>query len=226
MKKYFYLSVLLAVFTFSGCTNKEEATATTPNNSIPTKKNIAIVLEPTALNLTKKQKQTYYQKYVSTIENINSKSDENLELELKPITAFLNEDWIEVEDFEKLATERANASTVVLEKKERYSPTSVPKTVTLKIGMKERHILFNASFNTQLNEDSSKGGQLFSAFKTISSELADTNGTWTQFGYEVSLADSETTYNILVSGKYAQNGIISSHHIEMKFYCDKNGGIR
>ena len=144
---------------------------------------------------------------------------------MEPITALLDEHWIEVEDFEKLAKERANASIVVIENNERYNPMSVPKTVTLKIGLKEANIIFKGSFDTQLNENTSKGRQLFSVFNGISSEAADANGSWTQLGYDESVVDGATVYNIAVGGKYSQSGIISSHTIEMEFHCNENGGI-
>lgn len=101
----------------------------------------------------------------------------NLTLVKEAITDFLDEYWIEIEDFEKLAKERAHASIVVVENNERYNPISVPKTVTLKIGSKEANIIFKGSFDTLLNENTSKGRQLFSVFYGISSEGAYANGS-------------------------------------------------
>ncbi|UED78449.1 hypothetical protein FH508_0013355 [Lysinibacillus sp. CD3-6] len=235
LKIYFYISMLLVTLALSGCTNHEadnaEATAETLANERSStiinednsKKTVKV--EPIPLNLTQEQKEDYYQKYVTIIERVNAANNEDFELELEPITDFLEEYWIEIEDFEKIAKERANASIVVVENNERFNPMAVPKTVTLKIGSKEANIIFKGSFDTQLNENTSKGRQLFSIFNGISSEAVDANGSWTQLGYEESLIEGKTVYKIAVGGNYSQSGIISSHIIEMEFHCDINGGI-
>ena len=233
LKKYLYTSILLGAVALSGCTddeveNKEvtaESATTEQSNLINNKINTTKKEEtaPIPLNLTQEQKEEYYQKYGFIIEKVNAENEETLELE--PITAFLDDDWIEVEDFEKLAKERANATIVVLENNERYNPMSVPKTVKLQIGSKEANIIFKGSFNTQLNENTPKGRQLFSVFNGITSEAADANGSWLQLGYDESLIGGDTVYRIAVGGKYSQSGIISSHIIEMEFHCNENGGI-
>lgn len=235
LKKYFYISILLGTLALSGCINDEtdnieataESLATERSRTIKNEANTTKTeeVEPIPLNLTQKQKEEYYQKYVAIIERVNGENNEDFELELEPLTDFLDEYWIEIEDFEQLAKERANASIVVVENNERYNPMSVPKTVTLKIGSKEANIIFKGSFDTQLNENTSKERQLFSVFNGISSEAAGANGSWTQLGYEESLIDGNTVYKIAVGGKYSQNGIISSHIIEMEFHCDIYGGI-
>ncbi|MCS1384815.1 hypothetical protein NXZ75_21915 [Lysinibacillus sphaericus] len=231
MKKWFYISVLLGTIVLSGCTDNKEVTAelvSTKQSMVIDKNGNTIKKEEAALiplNLTQEQKEEYYQKYVAIIEKVNVISEEDFALELEPITALLDEHWIEVAEFEKLAKERANASIVVVENNERYNPMIVPKTVTLKIGSKEANIIFKGSFDTQLNENTPKGRQLFSAFHKISSQAVDANGSWTQLGYDESLVDGATVYNIAVGGKYSQSGIISSHIIDMEFHCNENGGI-
>ena len=109
----------------------------------------------------------------------------------------------------------------VEEKKETTVNTPAVQTMTLA----EANIIFNGSFDTQLNENTPKGRQLFSVFNGISSEVVDTNGSWTQLDYDESLVDGATVYNIAVGGKYSKSGIISSHIIEMEFHCNENGGI-
>lgn len=230
LKKYFYVSILLGAFALSGCTDNKEVTeeslaeqSKANNNVVNTAKTKEVA--PIPLNLSQEQKEEYYQNYVAIIEKVNAISEEDFTLELEPITDFLNEDWIEVDQFEKLAKERANASIIVLDNNERYNPISVPKTVKLQLGSKEASIIFEGSFDTQLNENSSKGRQLFSAFNSISSKTLDTSGSWTQLGYNESLSDGDTIYKIVVGGKYSQSGIVSSHNIEIEFHCNKNGGI-
>lgn len=231
LKKYFYVSILLGGFALSGCTDNKEVTdesltteqSITINNEVNTKKTEEVA--PIPLNLTQEQKEEYYQKYVAIVEKVNAESQEDFTLELEPITAFLDEYWIEVEDFETQAKERANTSITVLENKERYNPNRVPKTVKLQIGSKEANIIFNGSFDTRLSSNPLGARQIFYIFNSISSEAADADGIWNQLGYEYSLVGDDTVYKVMVGGKYSQNGIISSHHIEMEFHGDENGGV-
>ena len=234
MEKYF-LTILLGAFVLTGCIDDKEEHKEVPkesltneqaqanNNEVLTSKTEEVA--PTPLNLTKEQKEEYYQQYVSIIDNINAENPENSVIELEPITAFLDEYWIEVEDFEKLAKERAEMSSTVLRNSERYNPGLVPKRVKFHIGSKEVNIIFKGSFNTQLNSNTSMGRQLFSEFYSISSEAENADGSWTQLGYEDYLMHGGVTYVIEVGGKYSQSGIISTHIISLSFNCDKNGGI-
>lgn len=116
LKKILYTSILIGAIALSGCANEEADSkeAAVESSTKKSEANIRNIEEATAipLNLTQEQKEQYYQKYVAVIENINAVND--TELQLNPITAFLDEHWIEVKDFEKLAQERADASIVVL----------------------------------------------------------------------------------------------------------------
>lgn len=212
LKKYLYISILFGAFALSGCA--DEGTDNKKNTE---------EISPSLLNLTQEQKEDYYQKYLALIENINSEHDTGLMLE--PITSFSEDYWVEVETFKKRANERADISIVVSKNKERYHPASVPKTVTLEIGPNKERIIFEGSFDTQLNENTSKGRQLFSVFNGISSEAENSDGSWTQIGYTNSLMENGSIYVIDVSGNYSQNGILSTHNISLEFDCNKNGGI-
>lgn len=212
LKKYLYISILFGALVLSGCTNNDA-------NS----KEITEDVSPIFLNLTQEQKEDYYQKYVAVIEDINE--EHNADLKLEPITTFSDEDWVEVDTFKKRVKERIDVSIAVSKNKERYHPASVPKTVTLKIGSKKENIVFEGSFDTQLNENTPKGRQLFSIFNGISSEAEDSNIKWNQYGNVALLKDEGATYLIEVSGNYSQYGIISTHTIPLEFDCDKNGGI-
>ncbi len=235
LKKYFYISILLGAIALSGCTDDEDGSKEVTAESLTTEQSTAINNEvnttkteeaaPIPLNLTQEQKEEYYQKYVAIIEKVNAENNEDFELELEPITDFLDEYWFEVAEFEKLVKERAKASMIVLENNERYHPMSVPKTTKLQIGSKEVFITFTGSFNTQLNSAIPGGRQEFSVFDGISSEVADVDGSWIQLGYNDTLIDDRSTYVIDVAGKYSQSGIISTHAISLKFNCNKNGGI-
>lgn len=233
MGKYVYVSILLGAFALLGCTDDELNTKNVTTESLPAEESIKnknevnttkiVEVEPIPLTLTQDQKEEYYKKYVDIIEKINVKNKEEFKLELEPITSFLDEHWLEVEAFEKLANERSNASIIVLENNQQYNPMSVPKTVKLQIGSKQTNIIFEGSFETQLNINQPDGRQLFSAFNSISSKSVD--GSWTQLGYNAVLINNQTTYVIEVGGKYSQSGLISTHTMSLEFNCNKNGGI-
>lgn len=212
LKKYLYISILFGVLVLSGCTNNDADS-----------KEITEDVSPIFLKLTQEQKKDYYQKYVAVIEDINE--EHNADLKLEPITTFSDEDWVEVDTFKKRVKERIDVSIAVSKNKERYHPASVPKIVTLKIGSKKENIVFEGSFDTQLNENTQKGRQLFSIFNGISSEAEDSNINWNQYGNVALLKDDGATYLIEVSGNYSQYGIISTHTIPLEFDSDKNGGI-
>lgn len=233
LKKYFYISLLLGAFALSGCAddevdNKEmteESSLTKQSKANNTEVNAAKTKEatPIPLNFTQEQKEDYYQKYIAVIEDMNE--EHNAELKLEPINTFSDDAWVEVDTFKKRAKERIDVTIAVLKNKERYHPASVPKTVILKMSSKKENIVFEGSFDTQLNENTPKGRQLFSVFNGVSSEAEGSNVIWNQYGKVVLLKDNGATYLIEVSGDYSQYGIISTHTIPLEFDCDKNGGI-
>lgn len=212
LQKYLYISILFGALALSACTD----------DAVDSKE-ITEEVSPTLLNLTQEQQEDYYQQYVAVIEGINA--EHNTELKLEPITRFSDDDWVEVDTFKERAKERADVSIAVSKNKERYHPAAVPKIVTLNIGSKKENIVFEGSFDTQLNENTSKGRQLFSVFNGISSEAEDSTGNWNQYGNVALLKDDGATYFIEVSGNYSQDGIISTHTIPLEFDCNKNGGI-
>ena len=233
LKKYFYVSILLGAIALSGCADDEDGSKEVTEESSPAEQSKANNNEvntiktkeaaPIPLNLTQEQKEGYYRKYVDIIDKVNAENNDDLELE--PITAFLDEYWIDVTDFEKLAIARANVSIVVLKNNEPYNPLAVPKTVKFKIGSKEANIIFEGSFETKYNPNVSGGGQLFSVFNGISSKAENPDESWTQIEYADYLSENESTYVIDVSGKYSQGGIISKHIVSLEFNCDETGGI-
>ena len=212
LKKYLYISILFGALALSGCTDDEVDS-----------KEITEEVSPTLLNLTQDQQEDYYQQYVAVIEGINA--EHNTELKLEPITTFSDDDWVEVDTFKERAKERADVSIAVSKNKERYHPAAVPKIVTLNMGSKKENIVFEGSFDTQLNENTPKGRQLFSVFNGISSQAENSKVNWNQYGDVALLKDDGATYLIEVSGNYSQYGIISTHTISLEFDCNKNGGI-
>lgn len=233
MKKYIYAGILLGAMVLTGCSeNKESEEKAQINEKAANEHAIEaeLVLEDkvvsvTPLELTHGQKVDYHKKYTEIVDAINAREDTIYTLEIAPINEFNSEDWIEIEDFKKLAEDRANAKMSVLENNDRYNPNTVPKTVKLYMGSHVATIILNGSFETQLNSNTPDGRQLFSKFNSISSELEKNDGSWTQTGYDVTRMDGGVSYNIIVGGKYSKSGIISSHNIEVEFNCDIYGGI-
>ncbi|MFS0576786.1 hypothetical protein AB1K83_14200 [Sporosarcina sp. 179-K 3D1 HS] len=239
MKKYLYTGILLGTIVLAGCSANEVTEEQVPakeekvedvtngqevevETSPDTDKEEVVSVPP--LDLTQEQKENYYKEYVTLIELAKSEYH-NAVLEIEPIDNFKDEDWVEIEEFEKRVEERANDKFVVSKNSDKYSPVSVPKIAKLYIGSNVTTINFKGSFETQLNSNTPGGRQLFSKFNSISSEIEGNDGSWSQTGHDSLLIDDGISYMIAVGGKYSENGIISFHNIELEFHCDKNGGI-
>lgn len=231
LKKHLYIGVLLGGIVLAGCSGNEESeeqvTKDVTNGQavkVETSPDAEKVVSVTPLELTQEQREDYHKQYVEIVTKINAKEGTN-HLEVVPIDEFNPEDWVEVKEFEKMVEDRANAKIIVLENTDIYSPNLVPKTAKLQIGSNVTTIIFNGSFETQLNSNTPDGRQLFSKFNSISSEVEGNEGSWIQTGYDSLLIDDGISYVISVGGKYSRSGVISSHNIEVEFHCDKNGGI-
>lgn len=232
MKKYLYISILLGSIVLLGCTTEavgkkeitEDSMTTVKTKVIENKVSPLNKEEKTSipLNLTEEQKEEYYKKYLEIINRVNEESSNQLELE--PISSFADENWVEIEEFEKRAKERANASIVVKGNSEIHNPILVSKTAFIITGPEKVKLIFEGSFETQLNK--AKGRQLFSKVNSIESNVDDGEGSWIQTGYDQTLIDGERVYKIAVGGNYSHDGITSSHTIELEFFCDETGGVR
>ncbi len=231
LKNYIFAGVLLGTVLLSGCVNEkvenvEPSEPLTDGQTVENKKlsNIdKVVVPPTPLDLTQEQKEKYYKEYISLVEKVNAEYNEDFIIE--PISKFLEEYWVEVKDFEKILKERVDASFIVSKNNEAYPPTIVPKSVELHTSSNVAIISFKGSFETQLNSNTPDGRQLFSAMNSISSQIENGSGNWIQTGYDYSTVEGGRTFLITVGGKYSQNGVTSSHIIEVEFHCNKNGGI-
>jgi len=97
--------------------------------------------------------------------------------------------------------------------------------VEIHTGSKLAIISFEGSFETQLNANTTESRQLFSAMNSLFSKIENGSGNWIQKGYKYSINGDGRSYIITVGGKYSESGVTSSHLIDVKFYCNKNGGI-
>ncbi|WP_320938612.1 hypothetical protein, partial [Lysinibacillus capsici] len=144
---------------------------------------------------------------------------------LDPITSFSANYWLELKDFEDMLKGRIDTSYVVVDNKEVFSPVKVPKFVELHMGAHRTMIRVDGSFDTQLSMDIPGGRQLFSVMHSLSSTIEQGKGYWTQMGYDPSIKDQGSAYNIAIGGYYSYNGVSSPHIIEIEYYCNIHGGI-
>lgn len=231
LKKYLFAGILLGTIVLAGGINEETENAK-PSESFTDGQPVEneklsdtdkVVVAPTPLDLTQEQKEKYYMEYISILENVNAEHNEDFVME--PITKFLDEYWVEVKDFEKMLKERIDVSFIVSKNNDFFAPSLVPKTVELHTGSNVAIISFEGSFETQLNYNKPGGRQLFTAINSISSQIENDSGNWIQTGHDYSMVDGGRTYRITVGGKHSQNGVSSSHIIDVEFHCNKNGGI-
>lgn len=80
----------------------------------------SIAGKASASELTQKQKESYYNEYVSIIEETNSKYDKDLKI--APIQEFTQEDWKSPEEFKKIVTDMASQEWVPVPKGNDITP--------------------------------------------------------------------------------------------------------
>ncbi|MEI3607303.1 hypothetical protein SPD48_16610 [Pseudogracilibacillus sp. SE30717A] len=115
-KKYICVGVLLGATVLAGCSAnkemKEQVTKDVNNgekeevSTLSNSENLDVVLVA-PLKLTQEQKEDYHNQYVDIVNEINDGDSIN-HLEVLPLDEFKQEDWIEPEEFRKLAVDRAS----------------------------------------------------------------------------------------------------------------------
>ncbi|GLC88466.1 hypothetical protein [Lysinibacillus piscis] len=170
--------------------------------------------------LTQTEKEAYYQKYVSIVQETNDKYETYLEI--SSIEEFTVEDWKTPDEFKKIVTDMATQKWVAVPNdKNMVSPfatTSGSKTVTKYLAGVSVIITVNGSFNTILSE----GRQVFSP--TINSLTFSANkGTWAQLAYTANMIEGGRTFLIDIGGKFTYNGVSESKNIAVQFNCSSTG---
>lgn len=117
-----YIGVFLGAIVLAGCNAneesidqvqvKEEITEDATNGQAVEGKNLPDtnkeeVVSEVPLELTKEQKEDYYQQYVEIVEEINAEGNGKYTLEVEPFDEFKEEDWIDPEEFRQMAEDRA-----------------------------------------------------------------------------------------------------------------------
>ncbi|UPW84451.1 hypothetical protein [Lysinibacillus sp. Ag94] len=180
----------------------------------------SIAGKASASELTQKQKESYYNEYVSIIEETNSKYDKDLKI--APIQEFTQEDWKSPEEFKKIVTDMASQEWVPVPKGNDITPfaSSVgTKRVTKYLSGVSVEITVTGSFYTVLSGDR----QVFGNIQSITSK-AD-KGTWTQLSYSPKLLDLNRTYSIDIGGNFVYNKVTDSTNIHVEFFCTPTGAI-
>ncbi|MBR8661109.1 MULTISPECIES: hypothetical protein [Bacillales] len=176
--------------------------------------------------LTQKQKEAYHKQYVEIVKEVNAEYP-NANLEVVPLHKFSEEDWVEPDEFRKLAIARANPTVTITESVPAEGPSlgvqavSKTKSATIDANGTAVTISITGSFETEYNPYANR--QVFAGINSITSKAS--KGTWTQTGYVPRLIDGGRTYEITVGGKLTLNGITSNHNITVEFYCSATGGV-
>ncbi len=169
-----------------------------------------------SLEMTQKQKESYYKQYANIIEKVNS--DQDADLELVPIEDFKPDEWIEPQEFEKIATDMAEFDFVLEPNGDELLHT---KVFTTSINGKTLSININGNFNTNLFEPADR--QIFESIDSITSSSNDLS--WKQTGYTARLSDLGRSYVIDIGGEFTYNGITGYRGIYVEFYCSATGAI-
>lgn len=169
-----------------------------------------------SLEMTQKQKESYYKQYANIIEKVNS--DQDADLELVPIEDFKPDEWIEPQEFEKIATDMAELDFVLEPNGDELLHTKVFST---SINGKTVSININGNFNTNLFEPADR--QIFESIDSITSSSNDLS--WEQTGYTARLFDLGRSYVIDIGGEFTYNGITGYRGIYVEFYCSATGAI-
>ncbi|WP_157764819.1 hypothetical protein [Solibacillus sp. R5-41] len=91
MNKYFYVSILLGAFALSGCTDDKADN-----------KEFTEEAAPIPLNLTKEQKEDYYNQYLEIVEDLGVEYP-SATMGVIPFDEILDEDWVEPEKQRELS---------------------------------------------------------------------------------------------------------------------------
>lgn len=174
-----------------------------------------------ANEVTQDQKESYYEQYVTIIDEVNAKY--GTELEISALEEFKSEEWVKPSEFKQIAIDMANLKFVAASNDSSvitpFSTTSKTKSVSTTIKGVAVKVSITGSFNTQL----SNGRQLFGGINSLTSK-AD-KGTWSQTSYTPNLIDGGRTYAIYVGGKFTYNGISDTTNVYVEFYCSSTGVV-
>ncbi|PLR95784.1 hypothetical protein [Bacillus sp. T33-2] len=120
MKKYLYSGILLGIIVLAGCSANEQTEEQVNVKEVKTEDATNIQegkVQPLAdsgkemvskpvLKLTQEQKEDYYKQYAKIIEQVNLEYSDT-QLELVPLNEFKEEEWVEPDEFRRIASDMA-----------------------------------------------------------------------------------------------------------------------
>ena len=173
-----------------------------------------------SLELTQKQKETYYNQYAAIVKETNREYPE-ADLTLSPIEDLESSYWVTLDEFGEIVTEMAQMEFVPVGEKpsEEWWSTVSKKKLTATVRDAPVTIEMTGSFSTQLVDTR----QLFSKVNDLTSAADD--GAWTQLGYTVQRIDGNRTYIIDVGGRYTYKGVSIERNVYAEFYCSPTGTV-
>lgn len=173
--------------------------------------------------LTKGQKELYYEEYVHIIKETNLKYPD-ADIGIVPLEDFTEKEWVKPEEFKKIVEDMAVLKFTPVEKTssliQPLSSTSATKSVATTINNVSLKITVKGSFTTQL----SNGIQKFGSITSLTS--SSSKGTWKQTGYTPYLIDDGRTYEIDVTGTFTYNGATKKGNgVTVEFHCSSTGVV-
>ncbi|WP_431028960.1 hypothetical protein [Lysinibacillus sp. LZ02] len=192
-----------------------------------------LTMNHSILSLTDEQKQQYHEQYVKIVEQVMEKKV-GISIAVSPIDDFKEEYWVEPKEFEKriqsmvdehLATEREKirAMSPTPEQAVMNEDGSATKLTYIYFSDILEEIEVTGHFETQYSAYHDR--QLFIAADDISTQLANSSGTWEQTSYQASLIDGGRTYRIRIEGIFDLNNLTYEKAFTIEFRCDEFGRV-
>ncbi|MFF5994033.1 hypothetical protein AAGS61_04625 [Lysinibacillus sp. KU-BSD001] len=232
------LAVMLIVILLLPTLQSVEQSASNSESSITDEQVIEnnsneLTMNHSPLSLTDEQKRQYHAQYVKIVEQAMEKKV-GISIAVSPIDEFKEEYWVEPKEFEQriqsmvdehLATEREKirAMSTTPEQAVMNGDGNATKLTYIYFSDILRKIEVTGHFETQYSAYHDR--QLFIVADDISTQLANSSGTWEQTSYQASLIDGGRTYRIRIEGIFDLNNITYEKAFTIEFRCDEFGKI-
>lgn len=216
MKTIFLKTPLLAIliYTLTLSISHETSTALTSAHNITFK----------TTHITDSEKKILHKKYNEILNEEKSKrtwGESLVNIEVTPIDAFLEEDWVSLDLFRIRVIEAIEADFIKEDTNTRAASASHTNTVVY--GQKKISLTISANFNTTY--DSVNKRQIFTSYTKLKVSPNTTSATWSKTGYDNVIMEGGRTYNFNLTGKLAYNGTSKTYTLVEYFSCNAQGGV-
>lgn len=182
-------------------------------------------VEAPKLELTQEKKEDLYNQYVKIVADVAAQYPDS-GIFIEPLDTFKDEYFMSPEDYRAFAVNLATSSIVVAS--ETPSDVITPlatgsktKYAQITFGSGSRKIAVTGTFTI----DNFLERMGFAGIKSLTSQSADSRGTWRQGGYNGKIIDAGETMIVSVGGTYSENGVSRPDNFELEFYCSGTGNI-